>query len=108
MQHAKQIPCTEIIDSLELICDQLLGEIHGEVLLIRSTHSTTICKRSAKNMRRQALSWLYLAGTENDVSFIAGRVSDKGGRFQIIKRNQAVELIAMWIIEEMQHGMDPE
>ncbi len=108
MQFAKQIPFNVIVDPLDLVSNQLLGEIHGAVLLIRSTQSTTICKRSAKNMRRQALSWLYLAGTDKDASFIAGRVSDKGGRFQIIKRNQAVELLAKWIIEEMQPGMDPE
>ena len=107
MQLTKQIPFTVIVDPQELVSDQLLGEIHGEVLLIRSTHSTTICKRSAGNMKRQALSWLYLAGTEQDVIFIAGNISDKGGRFQIIKRDQAVELIGMWIFKDIQHGIDP-
>lgn len=97
-----------VVDPRELVSDQLLNDVHGEVLLIRSNQVTTICKRSANDMRQQAFSWLHMAGTDKNASFIAGRVSDKGGRFQIVSRDQAVELIALWIFEELQHGINSQ
>lgn len=105
MQIAQTIHPVTVAEPHELVSDQMLSEVHGEILLIRTAHTTTICNRTAGNMRQQALTWLYRAGTEN-ASFLAGKMSEKGGRFQVVTRGQAVELLAVWIFEEVQHAMD--
>jgi hypothetical protein len=102
MQTVKVTHPLTVVDHQELVSDQRLNEVHGDVLLIRTAHATTICKRTAWNMRQQALTWLFRARTE-DVGFIAGKVSSKGGRFQVITRNQAIALIGTWIFKELQH-----
>lgn len=103
------MPNTQVIHSVvtpqELVSDKLLSEVGGDVLFIHSVHGTTICERSVEDMRQQSLSWLVKADTEK-ASFIAGHVSEKGGRFQIITKDQAVELLAVWVFEEVQHAMD--
>ncbi len=105
MQTAQAIQPVAVAEPLELVNDQLLGEVYGEILLIRSAQTTTICKRTAGNMRQQALTWLYRAGTEN-ASFLVGKMSEKGGRFQVVTRDQAIELIGIWNFKGLQHGME--
>ncbi|MBM9514263.1 hypothetical protein [Desulfogranum marinum] len=101
MQSAEHLSLAiVVIHPHELVGDQLLREVDGDVLLIRSTHVSTMCTCSARKRRRQLLACLYLAGTDADASFIAGRVSARGGRFQVISREQAVELLARWIVEQ--------
>lgn len=104
MQTAQTIHPVTVAETQELVSDQFLSEVSGEILLIRTAHTTTICKRTVGNMRQQALTWFYRAGTEN-ASFLAGKMSEKGGRFQVVTRDQAVELIGTWIFKELQHGM---
>jgi hypothetical protein len=105
MQLAQTTTFTIIaVDLQKLVRDQLLNELHGDVLLIRTAHTTTICRRSASNMRQQALTWLMEAVTEK-ASYLAGKVSAKGGRFRVVSRTQAVELIATWIFKELHHGI---
>lgn len=104
MQTAEVIHPVTVVESHELVNDQLLNKVHGEILLIHTAYTTTICKRTAGNMRQKALTWLYRADSEN-ASFFAGKMSEKGGRFQVITRNQAIELIGTWIFEELQHGI---
>lgn len=95
-----------IVDPRELVSDKLLKDIRGEVLLIRTYQGTTICSQLADKMLQQALSWLLLAGDELKTNgFIAGYVSEKGGKFAIINRDQAVELIAIWIFEGMRNEL---
>ncbi len=82
-----------------MVSDQLLNQVQGEVLFIRTAYATTICQRSARNMSKHVMDWLVLAGTEK-ASFIAGKMSENGGRFQVVTRNQAIELITKWIFKE--------
>ncbi len=104
MQTAQTIHPVTVAEPHELVSDQMLSEVHGEILLIRTVHTTTICKRTAGNMRQQALTWLYRAGTEN-ASFLAGKMSEKGGRFQVVTRDHAIELLGTWIFKELQHNI---
>ncbi len=101
MQTAQVIHPFTIAEPLELVSDQLLNEVYGEILLIRTAHTTTICKRTAGNIRQQALTWFYRSGTES-ASFLAGKMSGKGGRFQVITRGQAIEVLGTWIFKELQ------
>lgn len=103
MQTAQAIHPVTVAEPRELVSDQLLSEVHGEILLIRTAHATTICKRTAANMRQQALTWLYRAGTEN-ASFLLGKMSEKGGRFQVVTRGQAIEVLGTWIFKELKNG----
>lgn len=106
MQAAKTLkPFVTLIDPKELVSDQLLKDVKGEVVLIRHDLGTIICSRSAENMKQQVVSWLNLAGTAENASFITGRITDKGGRFRIINRESAVEIIALWIFEVIPNGM---
>lgn len=100
MQTAQVIHPFTIAEPLELVSDQLLNEVYGEILLIRTLHTTTICKRTAPNMKLLALTWLYRAGTEK-ASFLAGQMSKKGGRFKVVSRDQAIESLGRWIFEEV-------
>lgn len=88
-------------DPTEHISEQLLKDICGEVLLI-SLGKAVICKRSAGNLRNRALSWLNIMAEAGCTRFIIGRVSEKGGRFQVVTREQALELIALWLGQELQ------
>ncbi|MBM9514796.1 hypothetical protein [Desulfogranum marinum] len=99
MQTAHVIHPVTVSESHELVSDQLLNEVHGEVLFIRTAHATTICKRTAGNMRQQVLTWISEAGSPN-ASFLTGKMSDKGGRFQVVTRDQAIELFGRWIFKE--------
>lgn len=100
MQTAQAIHPVTVAEPHELVSDQLLNEVYGEILLIRTALTTTICKRTAPNMRSLALTWLYRAGTEK-ANFLAGKMSKKGGRFQVVNRDQAIELLRKWIFEEV-------
>lgn len=106
MQPIEQSSLVVVKDSYERVSDQLLCEVYGEVLLIRSTDSTTICKRSAKNMIQRALVWLYFVGHARNASFIAGNIVHKGGLFQSITKKQAVELLGMWVFHKIALEMD--
>lgn len=99
MQTAEVIYPLIVVQPQDMVSDQLLNEVHGEVLLIRTACATTICQRSARNMSRHIMDWLVLAGTEK-ASFIADKMSENGGRFQVVTRDQAIELIATWIFKE--------
>jgi hypothetical protein len=99
MQTAEVIYPLIPVKPQEMVSDQLLNEVHGEVLLIRTAYATTICQRSARNMIKHVRDWLVLAATEK-ASFIAGKMSENGGRFQVVTRDQAIELIATWIFKE--------
>ena len=99
MQTAEVIYPLIAVKPQDMVSDQLLNEVHGEVLLIRTAYATTICQRSARNMRQHVMDWLVSAATEK-ASFIAGKMSENGGRFQVVTRDQAIELIATWIFKE--------
>ncbi len=99
MQTVEGIYPLIAVEPDEMVSDQLLNEVHGEVLVIRTAYATTICQRSAKNMRQHVMDWLVLAATQK-ASFIAGKMSENGGRFQVVTRDQAIELIATWIFKE--------
>jgi len=99
MQTAEVLYPLTAVKPQDMVSDQLLNEVHGEVLLIRTAYATTICQRSARNMRQHVIDWLVLAGSEK-ASFIAGKMSENGGRFQVVTRDQAIELIATWIFKE--------
>lgn len=99
MQTAEVIHPLIVVQPQDMVSDQLLNEVHGEVLLIRTAYATTICQRSARSMRQHVMDWLVLAGTEK-ARFIAGKMSENGGRFQVVTRDQAIELIATWIFKE--------
>ncbi len=99
MQTAEATHPVIAIAPQKLVSDQLLNEVHGEVLFIRTAYATTICQRSARNMNQHIMDWFAMAGTEH-ASFIAGNMSENGGWFQVVTRDQAIELIATWIFNE--------
>lgn len=79
----------------------LLKELHGEFLLIRSPQIIWICNRSAKNMRTQSMSWLEHVAQMKNARFMVGRLTNRGGRFQNISRDAAIELIAHWVFDDL-------
>lgn len=87
----------------ELVSSQLLKDVHGEVLLI-SSGQTTICRRSAGNLRQRALSWLNIVANARSSRYIAGRVSEKGGMFRVVTREQALDLMTRWLAEALQNS----
>lgn len=91
-----------VLDPAERISDQLLKHFRGEVLVINSNQST-IYQRSAGNMRQRSLSWLNMVANAKCTRFIAGRVSEKGGRFRIVTRAEALQIIARWLFEDLQN-----
>lgn len=105
LQMAHHVADPAAIDPKELVRDQLLSQYRGEILLIRSDQ-TTICNRSAGNLRQRALSWLNMVAKAKSARYISGCVSDKGGRFRIATRNEALALIARLIYEELQQGLE--
>lgn len=104
MTTQKSISITAMLPHA-LVSNQMLNQIHGDILLIRANNVTQICNRSAATMRQQAISWLNMAANEKKACFIVGHISAVGGRFQFITRDQAIELVAVWIFEEAQHGV---
>lgn len=91
-----------VLDPAEQVSEQLLKDVRGEVLLI-SAGKTVICQRTAGNLRRRALSWLNMVANANISRYIAGRVSDKGGIFRVVTKEQAFELMARWLVEELRN-----
>lgn len=91
-------------DLPELAGDILISELKGEILLIRTAHELIVCERSSIHLKDHLFSWLLTARTE-PASFIGGKVSENGGRFQILKKDEAVNLLETWNFQELQHGM---
>ena len=78
----------------------LLKDVQGEVILIRSPRGITVCARNSASMTKHAPSWLY--SIVYSEAIIAGNVSKKGGRFEFIRKEQAIEVIGKWVFEQIQ------
>lgn len=105
MHPEPRSPTTAVATPLERVTSLLLSTVQGDILFIRTPHATTVCQRATRNTRSKVLSWLHLAGRAPTAIFIAGKVSKRGGWFQVIDSNQAQGLLTIWIIQELQRGV---
>lgn len=79
--------------------DILLKDVQGEVILIRSAQETTICSRNADDLIKKAPEWFF--SIVYSESIVAGNVSQKGGRFEPVRKDQAIDRIGKWVFEKM-------
>lgn len=89
-----------VSDLPELAGDILISEVQGEILIIRTAQELIACERSSDHLEEHLFSWLLTARTE-PASFIGGKVSETGGRFQILNKSEALKLLETWILEEL-------
>lgn len=81
--------------------EPLLKDLQGEVLLIRSAQGITVCSRNAGNIKALTPSWMVKLSSPK-ATFIAGEISEKGGRFEFIGKSRAIEIIAEWVFEQIE------